>query len=141
MFGNHILWMDKILHHFEIMVEPIVCWYLQKNHHSRDSEVTITFVGIYVGESNQTPRFLNGATWIRNHPQYMSCFRGLPRGFGFPLNFPVPQNGGYPPQKGKPQLISMAGGHRTGSKSPISSSKQRRHKMFAGVSSICVFAP
>ena len=32
-----ILWMDKILHHFETMVETVVCWYLQGNHHSRVS--------------------------------------------------------------------------------------------------------
>ena len=26
-----ILWMDEILHHFETMVETLVCWYLQGN--------------------------------------------------------------------------------------------------------------
>ena len=31
-------------HQVEIMVEPIVCWYLQGNHLSRDSEVVRDFV-------------------------------------------------------------------------------------------------
>ena len=32
-----ILWMDKIPHHFEAMVETSVRWYLQGNHHCRVS--------------------------------------------------------------------------------------------------------
>ena len=40
-----LLWVDKILHHFESMVEAIVGWYLKLNQ--------------------QKPEFLNdGAKWI-----------------------------------------------------------------------------
>ena len=52
-----ILWMvaKSISHHFETMVEPI------------------TFVGIYVGESNHSLGCLNGArSGFRNHPHELS---------------------------------------------------------------------
>ena len=35
--GAPLLLMDTILHHFETMVETIVCWYAQGNQHSRPS--------------------------------------------------------------------------------------------------------
>ena len=46
-FRTGLLWMDKILHHFETMVETI-------------------FLGIYMG-INSFPGFLGGANWISSH--------------------------------------------------------------------------
>ena len=41
---HSLLWMDKILHHLETMVETMAGGYLQRSHHSRDPWVVQDFV-------------------------------------------------------------------------------------------------